>query len=939
MMERVFLGWDRPFLTRAAAWLLERQNELPRLLVVVPTTQAGRRLREALAEQAGALLAPKIMTPGSLLKTTDPEVAADWMERVAWVETLEGVTEWSVYQELFPQPPDEGEEWAGGLAKEMVNLRHALQDNGHTLSSAARLLSGTVEAGRWEALGRLENLLERKLQAWDLKSRSRVLAGGVVLPAEISGIVLAGVTGMAPLLERAWQAWPGPVTVLIGAPEHEAPAFSASGRPLACWTERTLPWPEGATGSVRLVADSRQQAAEALRAVAESQTASNEVALGSADTETGDELARAFTRHGWPAFHPAAVLVTTGLARWFKLWAEYLADPKLATMANLLAMPESAVLIDGSRAEQAERLSRLRNDWMVMRPADLRHRIASTSFRSEAQRNSAQEVLNTAESLEKWRLDFLRGQFTGTMERLLDALGHTSAQTAEECTAMITWLASAAPLMRQVQRGPGFWIDLMLAEIPAPTPQPPEGRVIDVQGWLELFFEPGKHLVLCGMNEGKVPARTTGDPWLGEAAGRQLGLIVNAERAARDAFLYQAMLEARRQDGRVDVICAKSGSGGEALLPSRLLLAADRADLPGRVKFLFRGIEPPEAGLHWHADWQWQPRMADPPQRLNVTSLATYLACPFRYYLKHAVGMQSTEPDRVEWNARDFGNVAHELMERWGRDTEARDLTNPGALHAWLTAELDRIVAAWFGQRVPLAVRVQSEVLRQRLVWLARTQAASRAEGWEILEVESKIEIPVGDATLVGKIDRIDRHREHGTLRVIDYKTGKVEDVEKAHRQKITARTVLPAHLGSDSPAIHDRADHGKAGAFLWRNLQLPLYALAVRNRAGNTPVPCYFSLGATAADVAIHEWVDFSATDLDAAWACTEWLVKRIASGVFWPPAEKVVYDDFEVLAAGRTLLEMFSPLERWRNLPTADIPEISAAHGIGLSQGTQVG
>ena len=55
-----------------------------------------------------------------------------------------------------------------------------------------------------------------------------------------------------------------------------------------------------------------------------------------------------------------------------------------------------------------------------------------------------------------------------------------------------------------------------------------DGRVIDVQGWLELFYEPGKHLVLCGMNEGMVPARNAGDPWLGEAAGKQLGLIVNA---------------------------------------------------------------------------------------------------------------------------------------------------------------------------------------------------------------------------------------------------------------------------------------------------------------------------------------------------------------------------------------------------------------------------
>ena len=68
MTERVFLGWDGPFLPRAAEWLLARRDELPRWLLVVPTSQGGRRLREALAEMAGgALLSPKIATPGSLL--------------------------------------------------------------------------------------------------------------------------------------------------------------------------------------------------------------------------------------------------------------------------------------------------------------------------------------------------------------------------------------------------------------------------------------------------------------------------------------------------------------------------------------------------------------------------------------------------------------------------------------------------------------------------------------------------------------------------------------------------------------------------------------------------------------------------------------------------------------------------------------------------------
>ena len=910
MLQRFFLGWDRPFLTRAADWLLERPEDLPQLLVLVPTSQAARRLRERLAEQAGALLAPRIATPGSLLQTRAPDVAADWMENVAWLEMLEQVGDWAAYQELFPLPPQDAGPWADGLAGEMVQLRRSLQENGLSVAAAARHLAGSVEAGRWEALARLEARVERTLKSWGLQSRTQALAADWVLPGEMAGIVLAGITEMPPLLERACQAWSGPLSVLIGAPEQEAHAFSATGKPLACWTQRLLPWPEAPTGSVRLVADSRQQAAEAMRAVTETQSASHDVALGSADPATSAELARAFTRHGWPAFHPAAISVSTGLARWFRVWASWLDDPKLATLADLLALPETAVILDTPRAELAESLARLRNDWMVMRPEDLRHRLANPRGLSPASRTAAANLLKASNALESWRNACLQEPLTASLPRLLETLAHASPEAAESATTMSAWLGSAAHLIHQVKRGPGFWIGLMLDALPTPIPQAPEGRVIDVQGWLELFFEPGKHLVLCGLNEGSVPAQNAGDPWLGEAARKQLGLTGNSERAARDAFLYQAMIEARRTDGRADVICAKSGPGGESLLPSRLLLAAGPADLPQRVQFLFRHIEPPDAGLRWHADWLWQPRQCPAPARLPVTSLATYLACPLRFYLKFALGMQRPEPDRVEWNARDFGTLTHRIMERFGLDPDARSLTQPEALHAWLSAELDHMVSGQFGPRVPLAVRVQTEALRQRLVGFARVQAATHDEGWDIIEVESKFEIPIGTHTLVGKIDRIDRHRDHGTLRVIDYKTGKnVPSIESQHRKKITAATVIPAHLGANSPAIYQNEANGKPADFLWHNLQLPLYALAANDRLGDLPAPCYFTLGATEADIALHEWSGFSADDLEAARACAAWIVSQIAAGVFWPPADKATYDDFAPLSAGKSLVEMCAP------------------------------
>jgi ATP-dependent helicase/nuclease subunit B len=902
MVERVFLGWDRPFLTAAVEWLLARKDELPEILLVVPTSQSGRRLREALAETGGAILAPQIATPGSLLKTDSQEIAEEWIERVAWMEILESVEDWTDFEGLFPEKPGEGRDWATGLAGEMIKLRRSLQENGLTLTTAARLLDETVETDRWEALGRLEQRVENQLADWKLKSRSQALAEGIEWPTGLKKIVLAGITEMPPLARRALPDFPGSVIALIGAPESEAANFSPIGQPVETWNQRTIPWK---TGSVRVAADPRQQALEALKSIGSASTPSAQVALGSADPEVGEELTRTLTRAGWTAFFPGATTATAGLSRWFKGWTAWLSDPTLETMADLLTLPETGSLIGGKRARKAHTLARLRDRWMVIKTEDLKRRIAAEPFRTEPEKEAAEELLAAAETLETWRTGFIGKNFLITLNRLLSALGETGPVTSESAAAMIDWLRQAVPMIREIDRGARFWIDLMLSDLPPIPPSPPDGRVIDVQGWLELFYEPGDHLILCGMNEGKVPARGGGEPWLSESARKILGLITDENRAARDAYLYFAMLEARRETGRIDIICGKSGAGGEMLLPSRLLLAGERHELPGRVKQLFREIEPPEAGLRWQADWQWQPRKIDPPKRLNVTSLTDYLACPFRYYLKHVLKMQSSETGRTEWNARDFGTVAHEVLERWGRDEEARDFSKTETITAWMSHALDGVVKEGFGKNVPLAVRIQTEALRNRLSWFARVQACERASGWEIIEVEKKVEIPVGDSFIVAKIDRVDRHRETGQLRILDYKTGKIDGVEKAHRKKITASTKIPAHIDSESAAIFDSLEKGKPVQWLWHNLQLPLYASAWAEGQGSIPTPGYFSLRSTEVEVAIHEWTNFEQDDMESAKACADWIAGKINDHVFWPPAEKVIYDDYRILSAGRELKE----------------------------------
>lgn len=510
------------------------------------------------------------------------------------------------------------------------------------------------------------------------------------------------------------------------------------------------------------------------------------------------------------------------------------------------------------------------------------------------------------------RAGFSGGGWFAGLGRLLGEFERAGGEVGVMAGEMADWLAAAEPLVRQTRRDAVFWIGLMVAEFPQPAAVPPDGRVIDVQGWLELFHEPGEHLVLCGMNEGKVPMRGGGEPWLGETLRERLGMSRDVDRAARDGFLLEAMVRARRAGGRVDLICGKVGGGGDRLLPSRLLLAAERTELPGRVAVLFRELEPPEAGLRSELDWQWLPREVRVPVAVSITSLRDWLACPFRYALKHLLRLQATGTGRIEWNARDFGNMAHEVFERWGRDEEAREFSKTEALEAWFSQALDAVMAERFGKRPPLAMRIQCEALRQRLGWVAAQQACSRAEGWQVVDVERDVAMELSGMKVRARIDRIDRNLHDGRWRVLDYKTGSVDGVEKAHRVKVTGAGRVPSHLPEGCPALIETADaKGKPAVLRWTNLQLPFYAAALLESGlteGVVAVPGYFAVGETQAAVAIKLWDGFAMEDLESGAACVGWVVEQIAQGVFGPAAERVTYDDYKALALRGDLAGAFA-------------------------------
>jgi ATP-dependent helicase/nuclease subunit B len=901
MPQRTFLGYDSPFLPLLTGHLLEDRAILAETLVITPTTQSGRILRESLAAEATALLAPTVTTPGALLHLDDPSVAPAWLERIAWIEVLESLTDsdWKNLTGLFPEPPDttdNSSDWAISLASEITTLRTTLQDHLHNLFSASKFLTNTPEATRWENLATLENLTERKLSSWGYTSRSAALRADFTLPSNFQKIVLAGVTEMPPCLSGALEKFTGDVTCIIAAPESESAGFSPLGIPLEDWATREL----SLSAEVQIAADPAQQAQAALDAISQSGAPSSKIALGSADDQTGTVLARTISEDGWSAFHPAAAQPLPALVRWLQAWKNWLSNPSSTNLAALLTLPESTPLIGGLRARKLRDLNSLRDNNPTTSPTDL----------ARLAKSGNPELAQAIAAFIQLRESFLAKPFPGAISSHLTSLALSGESSESTLIQIESFLEAAAPIFPEIRRNHTFWLQTLLSELPTPSAQPPADRVIDVQGWLELLYEPGKHLIICGMNETFVPARSGGEPWLSENIRKALGLVSDENRHARDAYLLHAMLQMRAEAGSAHLICGKTGDGGETYLPSRLLFQIPRAELVPAVKNLFREIEPPEANLIWTRDFNWQTPSAENRERISVTALRDYLACPFRFYLKHIVRMGAPEPDRREMNARDFGSITHFVLECWGNDTEARELADTEKLAAYFDSKLNEVILENFGEKPPLAIRIQTGSIRQRLAWFAAQQAQIRADGWEITGIERKLAIPSNGFVISGMIDRIDRHRETGQLRVIDYKTGDVKDIEKEHRQKITARTTIPTHFPEDGPTFQSGQDaKGKPFDAFWKNLQLPLYALAEKiDSDGLLPIPAYIHLGKTADNVKMTTWDNFSEDDLESAKACADWITASIAERTFWPPAEKVTYDDFAILSQNAPLAEAFT-------------------------------
>jgi len=892
--------------------------DLSTVAIVVPTQQASRRLRQALAVAAAAqhsgVLAPRIFTPDQLVAPISlSDVASPADVAAAWTALLQEI-QLEAFSAIFPRVPDRRDaRWGTALAHQFSSLQTQLGEHGLDFTDVARVLShGHIESDRWAALANLESAWKQFLAAKKLRSpnAAKVHTADEARPPEgIARLFIAGVIDPLPLSLRVLERWAEflPVEVISFG---EAELFDEWGRVRENAVEgRTLPIGERA--ALHVVRDLKTGAELAASLASGYTSAPTTLALGAIHPRATPALQVALRGRQLEGHDLGGIaLASAGLGLLATLLLELLTDSRPIFLAQIFRHPEFArfATVKQNWASDEADLLRVLDDVINQHlPSDLdslldfAHTHVSKKTSSDSQTSF---TLVDLESAVRWLLDFSRQMrrrgVPQTLRSALVAISGASAfnfanehdrQRAEELEQLGEILEQFAEVERRFPSlGPDASALVLKNTLQHARRFPPTtGLGWDLQGWLELPYEDAPQLVLVGMNEGAIPETIRGDLFLPNSLRETLGLRGNAARARRDQILLEGYLRARQQRGRVDLIVPRASDQGDPLQPSRLLFACTDQELVARAKQLFAELPPTHSTPARRAAWKLAPLLYTPSASFSPSKLKQYLLCPYRYYLRHVLRMEAVETEKHELSAADFGNLCHFALERLGKDERMRDLRDPQVLSDYLMTALDEEAAAMLGPVTNFTLQVQLESARARLRAAAAVEAAERAEGWRIEACEEPWSLTFDRMLINGRIDRIDRHEATGAYRLIDYKTSDSgRPPEEAHwtRYRGTEKHVLP-----ESVFTMD----GKP--WRWLDLQLPLYLLAMREKFGSNVAAGYFVLPKTKESTAIRLWTQLTPEHLVHAEATAQAIGRAVANGRFWPPAEDAYADDFDYL------------------------------------------
>lgn len=236
-----------------------------------------------------------------------------------------------------------------------------------------------------------------------------------------------------------------------------------------------------------------------------------------------------------------------------------------------------------------------------------------------------------------------------------------------------------------------------------------DGASVVVLGTIESRMQTADVVILTGLNDGMFPSRGYENSWLPRALAQQIGLPSPDRKVSLQALDFMNL------SCGTDVFWVRSGASGgvqttESRFLSRIIARGGKFDTNLGKDIIAAILEKDSPNL--------SPLSYAPPSPpadwsdVYVTELEHLIHNPYSFYVKHILRLKTKDDYWLTPDARDFGNLVHEVIEKTKdyraeiliaqMDARAHEILGRGSVlfHFWHKrfCEIAPLVEKVFGQ-------------------------------------------------------------------------------------------------------------------------------------------------------------------------------------------------------------------------------------------------
>jgi len=303
---------------------------------------------------------------------------------------------------------------------------------------------------------------------------------------------------------------------------------------------------------------------------------------------------------------------------------------------------------------------------------------------------------------------------------------------------------------------------------------------LQLMGILETRNLDFESYYMIGVNEGVLPTEKSNSSFIPYYIRKEFWLPDYREKQAVYAYHFYRLLQHAR---RAYFIYNNNSNdnGGE---PSRFLMQVEHelAKLNPKIKLFHDAFINKTSNDYTAPSVLTATRKEDDVYTLSPSSISTYVSCPLRFFMDRVMHIKdnSMEEDTQD---NEIGTIVHDTLQQLYEDylnTEIKPDLFANRIEAAQKKTRDEAIKKNYSQGLP---DVGFNYLNSKIIDRMLNNYMKFEKDWVkqhnlvVTDVETKLEtlIDVNGHTfkLEGRADRIDN--SDGTIRIIDYKTGKVK--------------------------------------------------------------------------------------------------------------------------------------------------------------------